>query len=64
MTLDQMGGRRFVLTVASGIGTFALTWAGKIAGDVYSTVTIATVAAYIVGNVAQRGIEKAADTKP
>ena len=31
----------------------------QISGDVYSVVTIATVAAYITGNVAQRNIEKA-----
>ncbi len=63
MTLDQFGGRRFVLTVISGAGTWLLTWAGKIDGGVYSAVTIATVAAYIVGNVAQRKVEagKAAD---
>jgi hypothetical protein len=57
MTLDQLGGRRFLLTVISGAGTWLLTWAGKIDGGVYSAVTIATVAAYIVGNVAQRKVE-------
>lgn len=60
MNLDQVGGRRFVLTVISGAGTWLLTWAGKIDGGVYSAVTIATVAAYIVGNVAQRKVEAAA----
>ena len=49
MTLDMIGGRRFVLTVISGAGTFVLCWFGKIDGGVYSAVTIATVAAYIVG---------------
>jgi len=55
--LEPFGGRRFVLTVISGAGTFALCWAGKIDGGVYSAVTIATVAAYIVGNVSQKKIE-------
>jgi hypothetical protein len=59
MSLDQLGGRRFLLTVISGAGTFLLCWQGKISDDVYSVVTIATVAAYITGNVAQRRIEKA-----
>lgn len=59
MSLDQFGGRRFLLTVISGAGTFLLCWQGKISDDVYSVVTIATVAAYITGNVAQRRIEKA-----
>lgn len=57
VTLDQAGGRRFLLTLVSGAGTWVLTWAGKIDGGVYSAVTIATVAAYIVGNVAQRSVE-------
>lgn len=57
MTLDQLGGRRFLLTVISGAGTWVLCFMGKISGDVYSVVTIATVAAYITGNVAQRRIE-------
>lgn len=58
MNLDQIGGRRFLLTVISGAGTFVLCWFAKISGDVYSVVTIATVGAYIAGNVAQRSIEK------
>lgn len=57
MNLDLLGGRRFILTVISGAGTFLLCWQGKISDDVYSVVTIATVAAYITGNVAQRRIE-------
>lgn len=61
MTLDMIGGRRFVLTVISGAGTFVLCWCGKIDGGVYSAVTIATVAAYIVGNIAQRKVEAKAN---
>lgn len=57
MNFDTIGGRRFLLTVISGAGTWLLTWAGKIDGGVYSAVTIATVAAYIVGNVAQKRID-------
>lgn len=49
-----MGGRRFVLTMVSGAGTWALCWFGKIDGGVYSAVTIATVAAYIAGNTLQK----------
>ena len=70
MNFDQAGGRRFVLAVISGAGTWALCWFGKIDGGVYSAVTIATVASYIVGNVAQRSIEekteqvKAAEATP
>lgn len=57
MNLDLIGGRRFLLTVISGAGTWLLCFMGKVSGDVYSVVTIATVAAYITGNVAQRRIE-------
>lgn len=61
--LETIGGRRWLLTLISGAGTWLLTWGGKIDGSVYSTVTIATVAAYIVGNVTQRGVEAARDVK-
>lgn len=57
MKLERYGGRRFLLTVVSGAGTWLLCWFGKIDAGVYSAVTIATVAAYIVGNVAQKKIE-------
>lgn len=52
--LTRIGGRRFLLTMVSGAGTWLLCWFGKIDGGVYSVVTIATVAAYITGNVAQK----------
>lgn len=61
MSLDTLGGRRFLLTMVSGAGTWLLCFLGKISGDVYSVVTIATVAAYITGNVAQRRIEAPAE---
>lgn len=57
MNLERYGGRRFLLTIVSGAGTWLLCWFGKIDGGVYSAVTIATVASYIVGNVAQKKIE-------
>ena len=53
MNLQTLGGRRFLLTVISGAGTFLLTWLKIIDGSVYATVTIATVAAYITGNVVE-----------
>ena len=54
MNFEKFGGRRFLLTIVSGAGTFLLVMLGKINGEVYATVTIATVAAYITGNVAQK----------
>lgn len=49
----SVGGRKFLLTVISGAGTFVLCFMGKITGEVYATVTIATVGAFIAGNVYQ-----------
>lgn len=54
MNLETFGGRRFLLTVASAITSFILVWFAKISGEVYATITISTIAAYITGNVAQR----------
>ena len=54
MNLNTLGGRRFLLTAISGAGTWLLTFLGKIDGNVYSVVTIATVAAYITGNTFQK----------
>ena len=56
MTLDSIGGRRFLLTVAAGIATTTLQWFGKLdaAGMAYTATIGATVAAYITGNVYQK----------
>lgn len=57
MNFDLIGGRRFTLAVLSQLSCNLLVWNGKISGEVYSTVILFTVAAYITGNVAQRKIE-------
>ena len=54
MDLESYGGRRFLLSLLSCISSTALVAFGKISGDVYSVIQIATVAAYITGNVAQK----------
>jgi hypothetical protein len=54
LAFTTVGGRRFLLTLVSGAGTFLLCWQGKISDDVYSVVTIATVAAYITNNTVQK----------
>lgn len=63
MNFDLLGGRRFLLVVSTQISVTALVWAGKISDDVYSVVVLATVAAYITGNVAQRSVESKAGTQ-
>lgn len=52
--LDNAGGRRFVLALVSGAGTFLLCWAGRIDGNAYTLATIGIVGAYIAGNTTQK----------
>ena len=49
--IDTLGGRKFLLTVVAQVSCNVLVWWGKISDDVYSVVVLATVAAYITGNV-------------
>lgn len=55
--LEPAGGRRFLAAMVAQLSANVLVWHGKISDDVYSVVVLATVAAYITGNVAQRLIE-------
>ena len=43
-----------MLTVGCGLATTILVWYGKISDEVYATVIIATVGAYIAGNTVQK----------
>lgn len=52
--IDSAGGRRFILALISGAGTFLLAWAGKIDGNAYTLATLGIVGAYITGNVTQK----------
>jgi|TARA_R110000868_G_scaffold25246_2_gene98508 hypothetical protein len=56
MNLEAFGGRRFIATIGAGVATTGLQWFGKLdpAGTTYALVVIATVAAYITGNTAQK----------
>jgi hypothetical protein len=53
MDLDKLGGRRFLLTFGTMLATTLLCWFTKVSGEVYATVTIATVGALIAGNTTQ-----------
>ena len=57
MTLDTIGGRRFVLALISGAGTFMLCWTGRIDSNGYMLTTLGIVGAYITGNVSQKRID-------
>jgi hypothetical protein len=54
--IEQMGGRKFLVTIGCGVATSLLQAAGKLdaAGTTYAMVTIATVGAFIGGNVVQK----------
>ena len=56
MTLDTLGGRRFLLAMGSSITTTLLQLFGKLdaAGSTYALVVVGTVGAYIAGNVTER----------
>lgn len=64
--IDSAGGRRFLLALISGAGTFLLAWAGRIDGNAYTLATLGIVGAYITGNVTQKikAPEAAAGTTP
>jgi hypothetical protein len=51
MILDNIGGRKFLITVMAWVATNALAWWDRIDDVTYAAVTIATVAAYITGDV-------------
>lgn len=51
--LHRFGGRRFVLALGCGFVTSLLTAIGVIGETTYATVVIATVGAYIGGNVVE-----------
>ena len=54
MTIADMGGRRFLLTLGCGLASTVLVWYAKISDGVFATVIIATVGAYITGNTVQK----------
>lgn len=53
MNLQNLGGRRFILTMLTGAATTLLVFLGKIDGSTYSLVTLGTVGAFITGNVVE-----------
>lgn len=52
--------RKFLLALFTLMSCTWLVWNGSIADGVYSAVVIATVGAYIAGNVGQKYIQQAA----
>ena len=55
--------RKFLLALFTLMSCTWLVWNGSIADGVYSAVVIATVGAYIAGNVGQKYIQQTTLTK-
>lgn len=55
--LDKIGGRKFLVTMVSGLGTFILVFLGKIDPGTYSVVTIATIGTFIAGNTYEKKVK-------
>jgi hypothetical protein len=53
---DAYGGRRFLLSLMSGLVATLMQWFDKLdpSGNAYAAIVIATVASYITGNVVER----------
>ena len=60
MNLYQLGGTKFLATIGAGFCTTLLQWFGKLdpVGNTYMLVIVATVGAFIGGNVVQSVKEK------
>lgn len=58
MTESRYTSRKFILAMLVLIICTALQWYGRIDGGVFSAVVIATVGAYITGNVVQKAVAK------
>ncbi len=56
--ITRYAARKFLLACATLASATWLVYTGHIADGVYSAVVIATVGAYIVGNVAQKASAK------
>lgn len=52
--IEQLGGRRFLMTMGCGMATTVLAWFGKITPEVFQWTTVLTVGAYITGNTTQK----------
>jgi hypothetical protein len=65
MTLDDAGGRKFVIALLSGASTSLLQWWGKLdaAGMAYGISIAATVGAYITGDIFEKKHVLEAETK-
>jgi hypothetical protein len=60
--MNRLTSRKFLLALLTLVSASLLCWYGHIADGVYSAVVIATVGAYIAGNVMQKQIQGTTNT--
>lgn len=61
MDIKKLGGRKFNLVVGIFLISALLTYLGKIDADQYQAICFMIISTYVVGNVAQKFIEKKAE---
>lgn len=60
---DKLGGRRYWLCCAIILAACGLLWLGKLTGAEWVDAVTWVCGAYVLGNVAQRGVEAAQAVK-
>jgi hypothetical protein len=61
---NRLTSRKFLIALLTLMSASLLCWYGHIADGVYSAVVIATVGAYIAGNVFQKQIQVRPEVAP
>jgi hypothetical protein len=56
--VEDIGGRKFIVTLLIILSSSLLTWFARIPPDVYSYVITVSGVAYITGNVVQKLIDQ------
>jgi len=55
--IDELGGRKFVLTLGCAVACTALLWFGKLDSGSFTAIILGTVGLYIGGNVTQKRLQ-------
>lgn len=63
MTIESLGGRRFILAAASLAVCSLLLWFGKLSDGGFTAIVMATVGSYIAADTFQRNAETRADVE-
>lgn len=58
MTLDKVGGRKFVAAMSALLVSALALWFDHLTALLYRDIVLGTVGVYVAGNVAQRVLSK------